>query len=195
MRRSLLGINVDAKDLKETVKGFPIQKVDLTVLIITALLLFLPDAVLTKIYLLDFKNKFGTYIGLAFVISACVLIVMGGSQFIFNMRCKKEFFGKRARKKISNLTKDEKSILLYMRNNQNKTIFLPCTNGAVLNLKNQFMISYASNTGTMVVAVQLMPYMLQPWVIKAINDNDDLFEGVTDRLPEDISKFSDMVSL
>lgn len=190
-----MGINVDAKDIRETVKGFPIKKAVLTVLIITALLLFLPDAVMTKIYLLEFRNNFGTYIGLAFVISACVLIVLEGAQLIFKLKCKREFFGKRARKKISNLSKDEKSILLYMRKNQSKTIFLPCTNGAVLHLKSQLMISHASNTGTMVGAVQLMPYILQPWTIEAINDNGDIFEGISDRLPEEIRQASNMISV
>ena len=190
-----MNINLDAKDIKETVESFPIKPVMLMITVISALLMFLPDPLLKKMFLLDLRNKIGIYIGVVFLISVCITVYLFLSSYIRNKRIKRELTGKRARAKLEELSSDEKSILLYMYCNRAETIVLPCTNSAVLHLKSLLMISFASSIGNQIGAVQVMPFFLQKWVVEAMNENQDLFENVQKNLPYEIIKYMDLVSI
>lgn len=190
-----MNINVDAKDIKETFKDFPIKPIMLMITVISSLLMFLPDSILKKLFLLDLRNKIGTYIGVVFLISICITVYLFSSSYIRKSRIKKEFSGRKAREKLEALSIEEKCILLYMFNNRSETMIFPCTNSAILHLKSLLMISYASSIGNQIGAVQVMPFFLQKWVVEAMNDNKDLFENVQTNLPYEITKYMDLVSI
>jgi len=188
-----LNINVDAKDIRDTIKGFPLKAIMLIISFVTALLMFLPDAVLQKLFLLELRNRIGTYIGIIFLVSVCISVYLFVSSIIRNKIITNELSGKKARIKLSTLTQEEKRILLYMYNNRTETFMFPCTNSAILHLYNLLMISYASNLGQFVGSVQFMPFFLQQWTINAIDNNFDLFKNISDELPDDISKYMELL--
>ena len=50
-------------------------KIMFAIAIASGLILFLPDSIVTKMYMVDFRNKYGFAIGLVFLISFSILIV------------------------------------------------------------------------------------------------------------------------
>jgi len=189
-----MNVNLDAKGISETIKELPYKAIMLIISIISALLIFLPDVALKKMFLLDLRNKIGTFLGIIFIFSVCLTAYFFISPKVRDRRIKKALSGKQAKKKIEELTDTEKRIIVYMYHNQGEHINLPRTSSAVIHLKSLLMISEASSIGSQVLTVQLFPYFLQQWVIKSIEENPDLLKGVPNRLPKEIQEYSDYIS-
>ena len=190
-----MNVNVDAKNISDIIKSLPYKAILLIITIISALLIFLPDSALQKMFLLDFRNKIGTFLGVTFIFTACLSAYLFISSIFRDRRIKNALSGKKAKQKLEELTDIEKQIIVYMYHNQDKSIILPCTNSAVVHLKGLLMITEASNVGSQLVTVQLFPFYLQQWVIKALESNPDLLQNVPIRLPNEFQKYLDFVSI
>lgn len=189
-----MNVNVDAKNIGEIIKSLPYKAIMLLISVISALLIFLPDVALKKMFLLDFRDKIGTFLGVLFIFSTCITAYLFISPKVRDRRIKKALSGKQAKKKIEELSDTEKRIIVYMYHNQGEHINLPRTSSAVVHLKSLLMISEASSIGSQVLTVQLFPYFLQQWVIKSLEENPDLLKGVPNRLPKEIQEYSDYIS-
>ena len=184
-----MSVNIDAKSVFDFVKELPYRFLLLLIAIISALLIFLPDNLLEKMFLLDLRNNIGTFLGILFIFSTCLTVFLFISPIVKDIRIKKELSGKRAKERISSLSITEKQIIVYMYNHREAHILLPSTNSFIVHLKNQLMISEASNLGSSLGTVHLFPYFLQQWVVQAIDNNPDLIFGISGRLPVEFEKY------
>ncbi len=185
----MMNVNVDAKGLHEIIKELPYKFILLLLSVISALLIFLPDIVLDKLFFLDLRNRIGTFLGIIFLISTCITVFAFLAPAIKKARLKSTMSGKKAKKRIEELTNTDKQIIAYMYNNQESNITLPSTNSTIIKLKNLVMISSASSIGFQYGSDQVFPYFLQPWVITTIDKYPELLKGVPKKLPKEFDRF------
>jgi hypothetical protein len=138
------------------------------VLIGSGLILFLPANVIGEIGLTEFRVDYRTYLGLALIASACLLVV----QLVFGIAPMigdkiKVWQGDRAtRNFLKTLTKDEKAFLrpyvIDDQNTRNESIY----NGIANGLEVKGLIYKASSVTIPGRPGMLVPFNMQPYVRK-----------------------------
>ena len=144
----------------------------------TGLILFLPDELINKIYLSDFRNDFGFGLGLVFVISISIVGVT------FVIACYKSISNiilfsktKKAREKcINNLDDYQKAIVFSLYSEINHTGELPYPDGSVQWLVQNWIITPAVHRHLTNSELPEFPYKLQPWTIEYLNNHKELLE-------------------
>ena len=141
--------------------------------IIAGFLLFGNSALLGTLGLKDFKEQYRSWIGLALVISSgllCAHIIVE----IWN-KGNNKFSTKRVvgagKKRLKNLTQQEKEILNLYISNQTRTWSLDFTDGVVSGLESYKIIYRA---GTMSNGGTYFSYNIQPWAWKYLNKHPEL---------------------
>lgn len=150
--------------------------------IATGLILFLPERIISIIHLTDFKNSFGPYIGVFFIISITMLFVL-----IFIWLYKKIIEEYRAKKLIKSRIKylkelDENKTKLIKKfiEKEDHTLNLAFNNGITIELSNYNLISLAGNTQPVTFGYDIfennmcLNYFLQPWVMNLIKKEEIL---------------------
>ncbi|MCP1190823.1 superinfection exclusion B family protein [Priestia flexa] len=158
----------------------------------SGILLFSPTVIIEKMYMVDFRNKYGFIIGIVFIVSISILVVnliYKISTSVSNAKAQKRFFAT-ADKRLSNLNRYQKAILYVLYQQDNRTLPLPLHDGAVLELEQKMMIGKATSQ-YMVSDLNnaVFPYLLQPWVAEELNNKSNLllefrhaFEDQDDKL-------------
>lgn len=143
----------------------------------SGIVLFLPESILSKLYMIKFRNKYGFAIGSIFIISTSILligIILNIYKFIKN-KCAKKILERNRRKLLINLDIYKKRIvyMLYIKDNNTNT--LPLNDGAVVFLE-QYGVIQKATTQYAVRNIQNphFPYFLQPWVIEKLNEDEEL---------------------
>lgn len=190
-----MNVNVDAKNIGDIIKSLPYKAILLIISIISALLIFLPDTILKRMFLLDFRDKIGTFLGIIFIISFCLTVYLYISSFIRSQRIKRALSGKKAIAKISELSSLEKQLVCYMYHNPEKTTFLPSSNPTIASLKHKLIIAETSNVGSMLGLEQIYPFHLHPWVIETIKKKPDILRGIPHGLPTIFADYQDIYSI
>lgn len=189
-----MNVNVDAKNIGDIIKSLPYKAILLIISITSALLIFLPDAALQKMFLLDFRNAIGTFLGITFILSTCLTVYLFLSSYIRDRRLKSALSGKKAKEKLEKLSPIQKQLVCYLYNNQHRTTFLPSTNPIVAYLKNEVIISETTNVGSMLGLEQIYPFHLHPWVINIIEKEPEILHRVQHSLPHEFEKYQDIFS-
>ena len=190
-----MNVNVDTKGLGDILKHLPYKFVLSLVTVLSALLIFLPDSALAKLFLLELRNRIGPFLGIIFIVSACLFVFLFLSPIVSDYRIKKALSGKTARRKFDSLSIVEKQIIVYMYRHRTSHIVLPSTNSAVLHLKNQLMITEANNLGTCLGTVQFFSYFLQQWVVVLLDENPQLISEIPPKLPEEFERYMQLISI
>lgn len=154
-------------------------KIFVSLTIASGLVLFLPDTIIEKIYMTNFTKEYGFIIGLVFIISisislvSCTIILY---KYII-IRYNKFKFYKHAAERLEKLSPYQKAILYSLYLEDNYTHELPFNDGAVKILEQKMMITKTTNTYLVEdLSNPIFPYMLQPWVIEKLNEDNDLVE-------------------
>ncbi|MCM3671657.1 superinfection exclusion B family protein [Mesobacillus maritimus] len=139
----------------------------------SGILLFFPTSILEKMYMIDFRDKFGFIIGIVFVVSISILIVnliYQTASSISNSKAKRNFYAT-AEKRLQKLNNYQKSIVYALYQQDNRTLPLPLHDGAVLELEQNIMIGKATSQ-YMVDDLNnaFFPYLLHPWVSDELNN-------------------------
>ena len=149
----------------------------------TGIILFLPDAVIQKLYLTSFRNSFGFVIGLVFVISVSIVgvtIVIA----IYQAFSRKILFSKskKSREKCLNkLDAYQKTIVYSLYEEMNHTDELPIHDGSVIWLEQNMIIGKAASQHFIDDPMNpQFPYMLQPWAVAYLNDHEELLNDFRD---------------
>ena len=141
------------------------------------MVLFLPENIVSKMYMVDFRNKYGFAIGLLFLISFSILIVtvvIGGYKYFSHKHAMKKFKAT-AKERLQKLDDYQKAIVYGLYMEDNHTGELPLHDGAVKWLKqniviiettNQYAVSDLNNA--------VFPYMLQPWAVEELQNDSEL---------------------
>ena len=115
----------------------------------SALILFVPEKILTKLNLKLFLSEYGKFIGITFIISSAFLLVTIFNYFtrqIAKRKLKKET-KQLILREITNLGFHEKALLREFYINSKDTLQLPFDNDTVVGLQNKHIIYQASRTG------------------------------------------------
>ena len=145
----------------------------------TGLILFLPENILLKMYLINFKDKFGFVIGIVFLLSISILIVFILSYIVNKIKTKITNHKVKKRQIAYLLKADERKTNLIKEfiKNDTHTLSLPMNDGLILELEQFMVISTAGNTQLADFDFNnnvYIKYFLQPWVIDIIASNDEL---------------------
>nr|WP_228113817.1 MULTISPECIES: superinfection exclusion B family protein [Bacillota] len=165
--------------------------------IATGLVLFLPDSFIQKMYMIDFRNKYGFTIGLIFLISISIVtitIVVSLYKYFSNKHFWKKFKDT-AKERLLKLDDYQKTIVYVLYKEDNHTEELPIHDGAVRWLKqnmvitettNQYMVSDLNNA--------VFPFMLNPWVVEAMQNDEELVNEFSKAYKKMESKYNKMIS-
>lgn len=152
-------------------------KVMFAIALASGLVLFFPDHVIQKMYMVSFRNKYGFTIGIVFCISLSITVV-SFLAFIYNFcvnQYYKKMFIKKAPERLRKLSPYQKAILYGLFMEDNHTESLPYNDGAVRVLEHN---GYILRTSDMTMASDLNSieflYTLQPWVIDEVTQNKEL---------------------
>ena len=150
-----------------------------TISLATGLILFLPDSIIKLLYMSNIKEKYGLIIGIFFLLSTIMLIVL-----LIN------YCYRKIKEKITNNSLRKMKIRYLKELDANKTNIIKnfiqeeshsltaCMNDAnIIELSYYEVVSIAGRTQFVDVGddnSMYIKYFLQPWVLKLINQNEEL---------------------
>lgn len=145
----------------------------------TGLILFLPEKILKKMYLINFKDKFGFIIGIVFLISISILFIF---LLTFVIKKIKNKIDDRKVKKgrikyLLNADKSKTNLIKEFIKDKTHTLSLPMNDGLILELQYFGIINATGNTQLADMGYDnsvYIKYFLQPWVIGIISNNEEL---------------------
>lgn len=147
--------------------------------LVTGIILFVSDKVLSKLYMVDFRNNYGFIISIVFLISTAILIVFIVS-FVFD-KIKKKIENKKLKeaqiKYLMNAEQAKVKLIKEFIKDETHTLSIPMNNGLTSELSHFGIISLAGNTQPVDFGYDsemYIKYFLQPWVINLINDEEKL---------------------
>lgn len=148
------------------------------ILILSSLLIFLPEQAINTIGLKNISEEYKLHVGLLFLfsISFFAAYCLNGLWKVFLgvwlHEKGKIFFLKREAK---NLTFEEKQILKIFIENKTRSANFSMKNGVVLGLQQRGFIVRAGNLGTDSHSMSF-PFSIQPWAWQHLNNNPELLE-------------------
>jgi len=142
----------------------------------SGLLLFLPNAIIEKLYMTSFCDKYGFAIGIVFVVSTSILVVF--LVVIIAKKIKDKYYNKRLKKAriayLKRIDGNKVELIRYLLNESTHTAMLPMHDGMVLELQHFYVILPAGSTHAVNMADPQINYFLQPWVIEEIDGDPEL---------------------
>lgn len=152
-------------------------KIMVAIALATGMILFLPDTLISKMYLDGFRNEYGFIIGAAFVVSVSILtigVIISIYNYFYEMHTQKKV-KENSGKLIASLDDYKKTIVYLLYNEDNHTHELPLNDGAVVFLENMMVIGKATNQYFVDdITNPMFPYLLQPWVIEKLQSDEEL---------------------
>ena len=138
--------------------------------------IFAPSKLLERLYFVDFKDKYGFYIGIVFTVSISILFVylIGKPvKYLYEKR-RDEIIKANQLKCLKELSEDEKHLIRQMISRSDYTMELPMNNGVVVKLQHLYILTPAGSTHIINGYDMRIPYFVQPWVIKMASVNPDI---------------------
>lgn len=131
-------------------------------------LIFLNDTLLKKLFLLDFRNEFGVYIGIIFIISSLLVLTYFFIWLFKKIREKYNVYlqEKLRIKRLLNLNKEQFETIVQMYYRPSQSANLDILQSTVIILQSYEMIGRASTVG---VYSMYFSFFLEPWVIEYID--------------------------
>lgn len=155
-------------------------KIMVAIALATGMILFLPDSLISKMYMDEFRNEYGFIIGAVFVVSISILTI-GVIISIYNYfyeRHKQKRIKENSGKLLASLDDYKKTIVYLLYNEDNHTHELPLNDGAVVFLENMMVIGKDTNQYFVDDIINPMfPYLLQPWVIEKLQNDEELLSS------------------
>ncbi|MBC2305887.1 superinfection exclusion B family protein [Listeria booriae] len=146
----------------------------------SGMMLFSPNSLVEKMYMTDFRDKYGFAIGLVFITAFSILTISLLLTIIKYFRNKyyMKKFEESAKPRLQALDTYQKVLIYDLFIEDNHTDELPLHDGAVNFLEHNMMIGKAT---TQYIVSDLnnafFPYMLQPWVIQKLQEDSELQES------------------
>lgn len=139
-------------------------------------IIFAPANMLERLYFVDFKDTYGFYIGLVFIVSISILLVY------LVIKPAKYYLDKRSDKRVREgqlkflreLSFEEKHLLQEIIARPDYTMVLPVNNGVVVKLQSFYVLAPAGANHVVDAYDMRIPYFVQPWVIKMVQENPDI---------------------
>ena len=144
--------------------------------IASGILLFLPNNIMKKFYMLEFREKYGFTIGIVFLVSLSILIVLIITKIYkyFSNKILKKRLPKVQIKYLKGLNTNQIELIKEFLSDPTYTLTLPVNNGLVIGLQHFNVITPAGQNHLVDMIDPQIKYFLQPWVVKRINEDDEL---------------------
>ena len=170
-------MNMKVKDFINFLKLPP--NILFAISLVSGAILFVSDSIIAKLYMADFRNKYGFAIAIVFLISTSILIILFSTTVIKKLKKKNE--NKKLKKaQIKYLLDAEpykvKMIQGFIKN-KTHTLQVNANDGLTVELSHFGIISMAGSTQPVDFGYGnelYLNYFLQPWVIKLIDSNEEL---------------------
>ena len=168
------------KDFKSFIELLKLPPTILSAIsLVTGLILFFPDKLIEKLYMSSLREKYGFIIGTIFLLSTVMLIVMLINYFYKKIRDK--FSNKKMIKNqikyLKELDKTKTNFIKEFIKEKSHTLTVCMNDGNVIELDHFGIISMAGRTQPVDIDFDnsiYVKYFLQPWVLKRINQDEDL---------------------
>ncbi len=142
----------------------------------SGILLLLPDKVINKLYMIEFRDKYGFTIGIIFIVSLSILTIL------LVLKIYHFFYDKRLDKKVAegqlkylrNMSRDKVMIVNAFLQERTHTLELPVNDGLVIELQHFGIITPAGQTHLVSMPDPRIKFFLQPWVENKIRSDDEL---------------------
>ena len=108
-------------------------KIMFAIALASGMILFLPDKIVSKMYMVDFRNNYGFAIGLLFLISFSILVVtlLVGCYNYFHDKYSLKKFKATAKERLQKLDDYQKAIVYDLYIEDSHTDELPLHDGAI----------------------------------------------------------------
>lgn len=170
-------------------------KIMFAIALASGMVLFLPDNIVAKMYMVDFRNKYGFAIGLLFLISFSILavtLIIGIYKYFSHKRSMKKFKAT-AKERLQKLDNYQKAIVYGLFMEDNHTSELPFHDGAVKWLKQNIIITEtASQYAVSDLNNAVFPYMLHPWVVEELQKDSELLACFCDAYNQMEAKYGSL---
>lgn len=144
--------------------------------IASGLLLFLPDKIISKLYMDSLKSKYGFLIGVIFIVTisilTCYTLIVVGKAILHTYNNKRLIKYRKAF--LKKLDYEDKILIREMMEQPGKTLELPVNHGTVIKLAYYNVITPTGSSHLVDPFDMRIIYFLQPWVIQEITANPDL---------------------
>ncbi len=166
-------------------------KIIVALTIATGGILFSPDLIAKKMYIMDFRDQHGFIIGIIFITSVSLLVIHL-SVFLYKLienTILKFKFEKDSKEILKNLNTYQKSLVCLLYTRDNYTHDLPLYDGGVIFLENSLIITKAATEYLVNTNNPMFPFVLNPWVVKELQENQELLSSFKQAMREQVSKF------
>ena len=165
-----------SKLIKELIDIFKIKNIIIFCFLASSILLFTPDQLLDKIYLVDFRNKYGFIIGIIFYLSIVIILV-----YLINDKISTKIDLFRYKQKINSFLHkldDITAIAIISKflKSKDNTLYLKMNTGSVARLRSVGIISPTNDTNAVYdITEPKIPFLMQPMVYDIIKKDEGLF--------------------
>ena len=155
-------------DIVDAYKKLP-TSLFLTVGIVISMILFAPEGFTKALGLQEFRESYKVYIGPVWILMIAILIsrLIGGIQEVI----RKKEVEKGRKKRLENLTPDEKHCLLHFTEGQFPTIYRSMHDGAICALASRKIVYRAS---ALIIDYDNVPYCIYPWAKETLEKYPEL---------------------
>ena len=125
-------------------------------------LLLLPDQLAKRLYMTEFRDKYGFTIGISKIY-----------HYFYDKHSSKKLVEAQT-KYLKRMTPEQVIVIREFINEPTHTLPLPYNNGLVIELQHLQIITPAGQTHLVDMLDPQIQFFLQPWVIQRINNDDEL---------------------
>ena len=167
-----MGINLDIKDPENFFSKIPYKSILAVITMCVAALLFIPDAWLTNIFLLDMRNKYATVIGVVFLLCVALWLVILFLAIKDTIKKRRFCSDKACKQRFDLLSEEALQVVLDMYHSDRHAAELELGSAELSVLESMFFI------GRSTVSSYAYVYgcYLQPWVIQYLSKHISEYE-------------------
>ena len=139
-------------------------KIMVALCISSGLILFLPNNIIQKLYMLSFRENFSFILGIIFILSLSIILctmVVAIANYIIN-KIRDIIIIIKRNKIIENLDSFEKDLIIRLYKQDDKTLDIPYDSGTAKKLTSWGLISPVHSTNYIDLLDPVVPYFLQP---------------------------------
>lgn len=151
----------------------------LAIALLTGMLLFLPDSILSKMYLDNLPVLWSRIIGIVFLLSVALIGTIGISSAISHISSKirNKRIRENLKKKLKTLSSQQRSIILKALRSKEKSISLDKNSGDTVYLVNNMFLYMPQQVFTLGWDNEMiLTYVPHPWLLDLYNEEPELFK-------------------
>lgn len=147
--------------------------------LLTGMILFLPDKILSAMNLDEMPSLWNQIIGIVFLLSVALIatiIVFSAIKYVSEKR-KNKRIQDNLKKKLATLSPRQKAIVVALLQSEDKTILLDKNSGDTIYLVNSLFLHMPEQIFSVGCDDKMiLNYVPQPWLLDLYNEEPDLFK-------------------